>query len=95
MSQGALIENIKRKVGEVVADNRRLREECAKVRRASETVRADNNALQERIGELERRLGVLELSASMGGNAQQRKLARARVTRLLREVDRCIALVNK
>ncbi len=95
MPQIPIIESLKDKVNKVIADNRRLREQNVKLRQSGEKLKREKIGLQERIAELERRVNVLELSASMGGNAQHKKLARARVNRLMREVDHCISLINK
>ena len=48
-----------------------------------------------KIAELEKRIGVLEISGGMTGAGRNTKLARQRVNLLMREIDRCIALMNK
>ncbi len=97
MSQAQLIESLKAKVAKVIDDNRTLREQAARLRRAEEKLRVERSELRGRVAELEHRIGVLELSGSMGGNrsVQEEKRARARVNRLMREVDKCIALASK
>jgi cell division septum initiation protein DivIVA len=94
MSQGELIESLKSKVTQVIEDNRRLRERNTSLNRSLQRAKEEKAESQRRVAELERRVGVLELSASMGGNAQQKQLAKARVNRLMREVDKCIALIK-
>ncbi len=95
MPQNPVIESFKAKLAAIIDDNRRLKEQNARLVEARERLRGEKAELQARIAELERRTGVLEISASLGGTAAQKQHARARVNRLMREVDRCIALINK
>lgn len=95
MPQPKLIEALETKVARLIADNTALREQAAKLRRTEERMRAERLQMQQQAADLERRVQVLELSGSMGGGRGEQKRARARVNRLLREVDKCIALVIK
>ena len=95
MSQAALIDRLKSKMSQVIDDNRRLREHNGLLARSEERLKEERTELQQRMAELQRRVDVLELSASMGGTAQQKQFAKARVNRLMGEVDKCIALINK
>lgn len=56
---------------------------------------AKNRELTNKLAEAERRISMLELSEGLAGNAANKKQAKARVNRLMREIDRCIALLNK
>ncbi len=95
MAQTTLINSLRDKVGQVIADNRRLREKTGKMAAEIERLKAERTQLQQQLSQAEHRVTVLELAGSMGGGAQQNKLAKARVNRLMREVDKCIALINK
>lgn len=95
MSKSAVIDGIKVKVDRLVEDNRRLRDEAAKLVAQRDKLKASNRDLEQQIAKLESRIGVLELREGMGGNPEDNKIARARVNRLMREVDKCIALLNK
>ena len=50
--------------------------------------------LKQTVAELERRIGVLELKEGLTGGTDSRR-AQARINRLMREIDRCIALMNR
>lgn len=98
MSEKALIESIAKGAEKLVADNRRLRGEVAKLEASREKLREENRRLAAENAGLERRVAVKELAAGFAGETHDRqgtKTARARVNRLLREVDRCIGLLNK
>lgn len=95
MSKTAVIDAIKAKIDRLVADNRRLRGDCATVARQCDRAKVENRELTEQIARLEKRIKVLELRESLVGGSEDTKTARARVNRLMREVDKCIALLNK
>lgn len=60
-----------------------------------EALKAQNRTLQEQIRELDARLARVELSEGLCGRSPDREKARARVNRLMREVDKCIALLRQ
>ncbi len=55
---------------------------------------AERRALQEQVAELSSELSKLRLSQALGGDATDRDKSRARINHLMREVDKCIALLN-
>lgn len=90
-----VIASVREKIGRLIAENQKLREECGRTLRRSEKLRADNRRLNEQVAELEKRISLLELRNAMAGSEDDRKRAMARVNRLMREIDRCIALMNR
>lgn len=95
MSKTAVIDAIKAKIDRLVADNRKLRGEYAELSQQRDRLAADNRELTAKAAELEKRIQILELREGMAGGNGDTKAAKARVNRLMREVDRCIALLNK
>lgn len=95
MSKSAVIDAIKAKVERLVADNRKLRDDFRKVSQNRDKLQSTNRELASEVARLEKRVQVLELRESMIGDSENTKAARARVNRLMREVDKCIALLNK
>ena len=95
MSKAAVIEAINGKIDRLVEDNRRLRDEYSSLSLQRDKLKSENRALTEQIARLEKRVGVLELRDGLSGGGENTKLAKARVNRLMREVDKCIALLNK
>jgi hypothetical protein len=105
MSGKALIESIARGAERLIVENRRLRGEVERLEATRNRLREENRRLTAENAGFERRLAVKDLAAGFsGGGADHNgvpgldrhnaKLARARVNRLMREVDRCIALLN-
>ena len=78
-----LVESLGKKIDRVLDDNRRLRSEALGL-----TTERDRLLRQKRIKTLETAEGFLT-------SRTDRRTARLRVNRLLREIDGCIALMNK
>ncbi len=98
MSRSAILDSIEKKVARLIADNRRLKDERERLSASRDRLRDENRQLADKVAGLERRLTVMELREGFTGetvDSKSTKAARARVNRLMREVDRCIALVNK
>lgn len=93
----SVIKSIEAKVGKIAARNLRLAADNDKLRQQNTKVKAENASLKEKLAEQARRIAALELRdgfAGGGQSGQNTRKAQTRVSRLLREVDKCIALVN-
>jgi hypothetical protein len=101
MAGKAIVNSIGKNVARLIAENRRLRSENQRLEASRERLAAENRILVDRNAGLERSLTIKELAtgfAGEGGGVTDRrgtKIARARVNRLLREVDKCIGLLNR
>ena len=89
------IDSLGKKISGIIDDNRRLRREVA--RQAEELGRLvlRNREAEEKNRLLEKRIKTLETAGAFAGNRMESRAARLRVNRLLREIDRCIALLNE
>ena len=83
MESKAVIASLKEKVGKLLADNRMLRAELKKL-----VAERDRTALQKRVQ-------TLETARAFAGSKADNRAARLRVNRLIREIDNCIALMNR
>jgi hypothetical protein len=63
--------------------------------RQHDKLRGENRSLKEELARAEKRIARLELQEGLSSGEGDKKAARARVNRLIREVDKCIALLNK
>ncbi len=79
----------------LVADHKRLSTLVTDLERVREKLAAERRELQLQVTQLSSELSSLRLSEALSGNGKDRDKARARVNQLMREVDRCIALLNK
>ncbi|MCC8036180.1 MAG: hypothetical protein LIO77_09670 [Rikenellaceae bacterium] len=94
MAGSDIVRSVADKVERLMGENRRLRAEASRLGARNDKLKGENRELAERIVHLEQRLNILELKEGLasGGNT---KAAMARVNRLMREVDKCIALLNR
>ena len=67
---------------------------CVLPDRINEKQAAKIRALQEQAKRDKEELARLEMAAALNGSDRDKSAARAQVNRLLREVDKCIALVS-
>ena len=96
MNQGLVVlERLKNKVSQLVADNVRQQDAINRLRGELSKRDGEIERLKTNVKELEDKIKVLELTQGIVGVAGGAKAARDRVNRLLREVDKCIALMNK
>lgn len=95
MADKSVINNFESRVRQLMDDHRRLSELCAQLTAQRESLRAENRTLQEHVRELDAELSRMQLTEGLAGESRNRDKARARVNRLMREVDKCIALLGR
>lgn len=95
MATNALIEALDKKVDSLIAENRDLRAELARALSARELSDRGRAAAEESVRRLEQRVRTLETTTSFVGTEEDNRAARLRINRLIREIDSCIALINK
>lgn len=94
MAEKSVITNLGLRVRQLIEDHRRLSGVCGELTAENRRLKIENRALQERIRELEGEVARMQLTAGLAGERQNRDKARTRVNRLMREVDKCIALLD-
>lgn len=95
MAKHPVVVSLTEKVGKLIEQNVRLERECADLIEQRDKVKRENRRLQEEMQKMEHRLSLLEMGNGMSGNDKEVKRARQQINRLVREIDRCIALMNK
>lgn len=91
----AIIDSLKKKVSRIIGDNRQLREGLREMTAERDRLIGEKRAAEIQIRQLGRRIETLETAAGLTGNQGDRRTARLRVNKLLREIDKCLALMNK
>lgn len=94
MASKETIDNIGKQVGRLIDEHRKVTRQRNALADECKSLREENRSLQEQIKSLKAELSLARLSSGFGGDEHNRKQARARINRLLREVDRCIALAG-
>ncbi len=95
MADKEIITELEAQIGLLVADHKRLSLLVNDLEKMRERLMVERRELQTQVSELSSELSSLRLSEALSGNGKDRDKARARVNQLMREVDRCIALLNK
>ena len=90
MADKSVITNIEARVRQLIDDHKRLSDLCAELTAQRDTLRSEKRTLEERVRELDAELARMQLT-----EGRNREKARARVNRLMREVDKCIALLGQ
>lgn len=94
MAEKNVIRNIGSRVAQLIESHRKLSSLCSDLQRERDALKAENRRLQEQVKVLENELSVSRLSQGFLGEGANRDKARARVNRLMREIDKCIALLG-
>jgi len=94
MAGKSVIESIETRVGRLIEEHGRLVKLCAELTSERDALRGELRADEERIRALNAELARMQLAEGLAGSGRNREKARARVNRLMREVDKCIALVE-
>ncbi|WP_462353283.1 hypothetical protein [Alistipes timonensis] len=95
MADKSVITNLEARVKQLIDDHKRLSELCSELTAQRDTLRSEKRTLEERVRELDAELARMQLTEGLAGESRNRKKARARVNRLMREVDKCIALLGQ
>ncbi|MFI3281096.1 MAG: hypothetical protein R3Y44_03875 [Rikenellaceae bacterium] len=95
MAKKGIIKELEAQVAALVADHKRVSALNRNLEAQREKLLLERRELQEQVAGLSSELSSLRLSEALSGNGTDRNKARARVNQLMREVDRCIALLSK
>ena len=88
MADKSVITNIEARVRQLIDDHKRLSDLCAELTAQRDTLRSEKRTLEERVRELDAELARMQLTEGLAGGGRNREKARARVNRLMREVDK-------
>lgn len=95
MADKSIIVNLEARVRHLIETHEKLATLCAELKAECTKLRGENRQLEEQNRALKHDLARRELAESLAGESKNRDKARARVNRLMREVDKCIALVGR
>lgn len=98
MAKQQIVNSLAEKVARVIDENTRLESQQQAAEAELARLRSENRSLREKLDAAERKVALQSLGEGLVGGAADdasRKRARAQINRLMREIDRCIALVSK
>ena len=94
MADKSIIKDLEVQIANLLSDHKRIYALNSSLNQQKAKLLAERRALQEQVTELTNELSALRLSQALGGQATDRDKSRARINHLMREVDKCIALLN-
>jgi chromosome segregation ATPase len=86
---------LNRKLDELFNRYNELKSECMNLRTVNEAIKKQLQERDARIKELENRYERIKLSGALLGDGEHAVEARKKITELVREIDRCVALLNR
>ncbi len=95
MAQKEIIAKLAEQVKILIEEHRLKAEQCDRLVAECKNLKEENRSLQERVKQLDSELATMQLGEGLAGDNRNRAKARARVNRLMREVDSCIALIKQ
>ena len=95
MACKSIITHIQAQAERVIAQHEKLEADYASVCKERDELKGQLREQEKQIRELKAEVQRLRLAESLGGNATDKAKSRARINLLLREVDKCIALLTK
>ena len=95
MACKSIISHIQAQAERVIAQHEKLESELATIVSERDSLKAELRTQQEENMTLKAELQRLHLTQSLGGNTADKAKSRARINQLVRDVDKCIALLTK
>lgn len=95
MACKSIITHIEAQTEQVIARHEQLEKDYASLQGERDSLQREVRAQAEEIQQLKAQIKKLELTESLGGGVTDKAKSRARINLLLREVDKCIALLTK
>ena len=89
-----VIGDIRNKIGQLLEERSRMAEAMRQKDDALKTLQLQLGEHQQRIDELEKANHTLKIAKSLTG-AEDNAEAKQKINELVREIDKCIALLNK
>ena len=95
MACKSIITHIEAQATRIIGQYEKLEAEYAQLLQQRDALRAEARQREELVRDLKAEVERLRLAESLSGNTSERIKSRASINRLLREVEKCIALLTK
>lgn len=91
----ATINRLQNKVERLVSEYQEVKSINTQLKHKLLTLQDQLEKKRQNVSELKDKNKILKVSASLQGEEQDTQAARQRINELVREIDKCIALLNK
>ncbi len=95
MAVKEVITELEKSIERLMEENQKMVSLCEKLTAERDALRLERQGLEQRVRSLDKELQREQLTRGLAGGKEDKQKARARVNRLMREVDKCIALLSK
>jgi predicted nucleic acid-binding Zn-ribbon protein len=86
---------LNRKLDELFNRHNKLRNELTEIKNGNEVLKAILQEREAKIRELEVKYERVKLSGALAGEGENASEAKKKITELVREIDRCVTLLNR
>ncbi len=86
---------LNRKLDEFINRYKNLKTELEVVKKGNENLKADLREREDKIKELEIKYERVKLSGALLGEGENAPEAKKKISELVREIERCVALLNR
>lgn len=86
---------LNRKLDELLIRYNNLKSECSDLKNGNEVLKKEIQDREARLKELEIKYERVKLSGALLGEGENAIVARKKINELVREIDRCVALLNR
>ncbi len=90
-----LIQEFESNIGELIAELKKLREENARLQTELERKQEDLMKAHKDILDLRKEYTVLQTASGMAGSEENRRNSVQHLNKIVREIDKCLALLNE
>ncbi len=90
-----IINQLKRKVDLIIEMNQELREENQELRTTNKQLSSRLSYQSEQLDELEQKYDSLKMAKVIGSGGVDTHNTKIKINRMVREIDKCIALLNR
>ena len=90
-----IVNNIEVKLGKLIAKYKQIREEKLILQQENENFVSVLKSKENEISELQEKIKLMNISKSVDASNQEVKETRLKINEYVREIDKCIALLNK
>ena len=95
MTNKSIILHLEEQIKKLITEHSKLADLCHDLSQERQNLKIENRALQEKINLSNKELSQLRLTNSLMGDSKDKDKARTQINQLMREIDKCIALVSK
>lgn len=89
-----MLEAVKKQITQLIAAYESQKDECERCRAELQRCQSENEAYRKQIIELERQIDNLKLTEAFMAGGADTAAAKKKINSLMKEIDRCIALME-